>query len=108
MKVLSKDYDLHEKLKTSKGEKLFGRLAECLREFIQEKKLDTTQLLLAFTFPFAVDQESLTKGELMNWSKGFNCSGVIGEDVVLLLKDSLRKARLDNIEVHDIIMSIDN
>ena len=96
------EYDLHEKLKTSNGEKLFGRLAECLREFIQKEKLEETQLLLAFTFPFAVDQESLTKGELINWSKGFSCSGVKGEDVVLLLKDSLGKAGLGNIEVHSV------
>ena len=102
MEVSSKEYDLHEKLKTSNGEKLFGRLAECLREFIQKEKLEETQLLLAFTFPFAVDQESLTKGELINWSKGFSCSGVVGEDVVQLLKDSFRKAGLGNIEVHSV------
>ena len=106
MEVSSKEYGLHEELKTSKGEKLFGRLAECLRDFIQEEKLEKTQLSLAFTFPFAVDQESLTKGKLINWSKGFSCSGVIGEDVVQLLKGSLRNAGLDNLEVHGIIMSI--
>ena len=101
VEVFSKEYELSDKLKTSKskGEKLFDRLAEALKQFVQEKKLESTQLLLAFTFPFAVDQESLTKGKLVNWSKGFNCPGVVGEDVVVLLQDSLKKIDLKNIEV---------
>ena len=99
-------FELSDKLKTgkSKGEKLFDRLAECLKEFLQEKQLEATQLQLAFTFPFAVDQESLTKGKLVSWNKGFNCSGVVGEDVVVLLEDSLKKLDLKNIEVSIIIL----
>ena len=101
IEVLPKAYKLEGKLKTGKGEKLFDYLAVCLRKFIQEKELEKTQLLLAFTFPFAVDQKSLTRGELLNWSKGFNCSGVIGVDVVVLLKDALQKAELNNVEVNN-------
>ena len=33
----------------------------------------------------------LTKGILIRWTKGFNCEGVVGEDVVALLKTSLEK-----------------
>ncbi len=49
------------------------------------------QLPLGFTFSFPLKQLGLTKGLLQQWTKGFNCSGVVGEDVVRMLKDALNR-----------------
>jgi hexokinase len=40
-------------------------------------------------------QEALDVGRLVNWTKSFNCSGVIGEDVVKMLNAALRKQGVD-------------
>lgn len=49
------------------------------------------KLPLGFTFSFPLTQLGLTKGMLARWTKGFNCSGVVGEDVVQLLKDAIAR-----------------
>ena len=36
-------------------------------------------------------QLGLTKGILERWTKGFNCAGVVGEDVVRLLKEAIAR-----------------
>lgn len=33
-------------------------------------------------------------GRLLNWSKGFNCPGVVGKDVVKLLQDAICRRRV--------------
>lgn len=49
------------------------------------------RLPLGFTFSFPLQQLGLTKGLLVRWTKGFNCTGVIDQDVVQLLKDALAR-----------------
>lgn len=51
---------------------------------------------LGFTFSFPCKQEGLTSARLVNWTKGFKCTGVEGEDVVELLKNALRKRNVIN------------
>ena len=48
---------------------------------------------------FPCKQEGLAVGRLTNWTKGFKCSGVEGEDVVSLLKQALQRRGGVNIEV---------
>jgi hexokinase len=49
------------------------------------------KLPLGFTFSFPCKQEGLTKARLVSWTKGFNCSGVEGEDVVQLLREAIKR-----------------
>lgn len=58
---------------------------------LQEHAVFEERLPLGFTFSFPLVQLGLTKGLLVRWTKGFNCSGVVGEDVVQLLKDSIAR-----------------
>lgn len=53
--------------------------------------------LLAFTFSFPCKQSSLSQATLVSWTKGFSCTGVVGNDVVLLLQQAVnrRKVRAD-------------
>lgn len=57
----------------------------------QEHSVYAERLPLGFTFSFPLLQLGLTKGLLVRWTKGFNCSGVVGEDVVQLLKDAIAR-----------------
>ena len=40
---------------------------------------------MGFTFSFPVLQTRINAGSLVEWTKGFSCPGVVGEDVVMLL-----------------------
>lgn len=76
---------------------LFDHIAKCLAEFIKKYNLDNKNALpLGFTFSFPLRQVGLTKGYLNSWTKGFNCSGVVNEDVVRLLKEAIRRRKVKN------------
>lgn len=42
-----------------------------------------------FTFSFPMKQHSISSGELITWTKSFNCSGLEGVDVAALLERCL-------------------
>ncbi|KAL7643738.1 UNVERIFIED_CONTAM: hypothetical protein RMT77_005744 [Armadillidium vulgare] len=73
------------------GVGLFDHIAACLASFIKHRELHKELLPLGFTFSFPCKQEGLTKARLACWTKGFKCSGVVGNDVVELLKEALAR-----------------
>lgn len=109
----SKIYAIPQNIMLGHGMQLFDHIAECLANFMkvcarllnfttssrwyilvfipQEHSVYSERLPLGFTFSFPLQQLGLTKGLLARWTKGFNCSGVIGEDVVQLLKDAIAR-----------------
>ena len=44
---------------------------------------------LGFTFSFPCHQSGLENAFLLRWTKGFNCEGVIGENVIDLLQNAI-------------------
>ena len=46
---------------------------------------------LGFTFSFPCTQKGLASATLVTWTKGFDCDGVVGEDVVKLLQDAINR-----------------
>ncbi len=48
--------------------------------------------MLGFCFSFAVQQTGLASGRLLDWTKGFSCSGCIGNDPVAMLSAALERA----------------
>ena len=49
------------------------------------------ELPLGFTFSFPCRQEGLAKATLVQWTKGFTCSGVEGDDVCRLLREAIAR-----------------
>jgi len=82
IQITSKSYDFPSTLMTGTGKALFDFLAECLAEFCKENGLENDNLPLGFTFSFPLQQQGLSKGILVAWTKGFNCEGVVGKNVV--------------------------
>lgn len=86
----SKTYEIPEKLLVGPGEDLFDHIAECLAKFMKTIAVKPDENLpLGFTFSFPVIQNGLVKGNLVAWTKGFNCHGVVGRDVVELLREAI-------------------
>jgi hexokinase len=81
------------------GEELFDHIADCLRDFVVDRELQGEVLPLGFTFSFPCEQEGLAKARLVKWTKGFNCAGVEGEDVVRLLQEAIGRRSDIKIEV---------
>ncbi|XP_031163929.2 hexokinase-2-like [Sander lucioperca] len=73
------------------GEQLFDHIAACLGDFLISQNLKGQTLPLGFTFSFPCEQKEIDKSILIRWTKGFNCSGVEGKDVVKLLKEAIRR-----------------
>ncbi|XP_029303983.1 hexokinase-2-like isoform X2 [Cottoperca gobio] len=73
------------------GEQLFDHIAACLNDFLVSQNLKGQTLPLGFTFSFPCEQKEIDKSILIRWTKGFNCSGVVGKDVVLLLKEAINR-----------------
>ncbi|XP_038161004.1 hexokinase-4-like [Cyprinodon tularosa] len=91
LKMDSQICAIPQEIMLGSGEKLFDHIAACLGEFLGSQKLKGKTLPLGFTFSFPCEQKEIDKSILIRWTKGFNCSGVEGEDVVKLLKDAIRK-----------------
>lgn len=87
----SKIFAIPQHIMLGSGEQLFDHIAECLAKFMKEEKVLDEALPLGFTFSFPLEQVGLTKGILKTWTKGFNCSGVVGNDVVKLLEDAVQR-----------------
>ncbi|KAL7670067.1 hypothetical protein ACOME3_005005 [Neoechinorhynchus agilis] len=76
----------------SEGTELFDYLASSLANFMKTRKLSGVQgppIPCGFTFSFPCDQKSLDSAELISWTKGFTCDGVVGEDVVRMMQEAI-------------------
>lgn len=49
------------------------------------------RLPLGFTFSYPVQQDSVDRGCLVTWTKGFDIKGVEGQDVVIQLGEAIGK-----------------
>lgn len=99
-KSLSQSFTLDRKYLTGRGEELFDFIADCVKDFLNNKNLSGTENLdLGFTFSFPVEQTAVASGRLLRWTKGFSARGVIGEDVVKLLDEALARADVNNVKV---------
>ncbi|NXQ12242.1 HXK3 protein, partial [Peucedramus taeniatus] len=97
--MMYKIYDMPEGIMQGSGEALFDFIAQCVSQFLAETISPDTSgselyLPLGFVFPFTCRQTQLDKAELLSWSKGFNCSGVVGKDVVELLQSAIDKQEM--------------
>ena len=85
-KMESQVFNISQSIMLGSGEQLFDFVAQCLASFIQKRNLSEETLPLGFTFSFPLIQEGLAVGRLAQWTKGFKCSSVEGNDVVELLR----------------------
>lgn len=70
---------------------LFDHIAECIHKFMSNHDLLKEKIPLGFTFSFPCKQIGLNHAILTQWTKGFKCEGVEGEDVVRLLHEAIKR-----------------
>lgn len=101
--VQVKHYHISDELRLGPGIDLFDYLAECMCDFLQTKGLKGQSIPLGFTFSFPMAHHSLKTGVLVNWTKSFNCSDVIGRDAVQLLNEALHRKGCCDVSVHAVL-----
>ena len=84
-----------DKIRDTHQEVLFDYIAESVIRFANKHGIDAT-LPLGFTFSFPVNQLSLTSGTLVRWTKDFDVEGAVGEDVVQLLVQALKRKNVSS------------
>ncbi|XP_055922474.1 hexokinase-1-like [Eupeodes corollae] len=93
-------YHITDESRTGCGDALFDYLAQCVDDFAKQNGLsDDRTYCMGFTFSFPMHQHSLNSGSLVTWTKSFNCTSVVGMDVVEKLRKSLIKCNRHNIEI---------
>lgn len=98
VEMKNKIYSIADELMVGPGYKLFDHIADCIANFMADHELNGKQIPLGFTFSFPCHQEGLAVGRLARWTKGFNCDGVVGEDVVTLLQQAIKRRGDINVE----------
>lgn len=93
IKVKSKVFLIPQSIMTGTGIQLFDHIATCLANFMKAEQLcsPTKTYPLGFTFSFPCNQKGLASATLAKWTKGFDCDGVVGEDVVKMLQDAINR-----------------
>ncbi|XP_022656282.1 hexokinase-2-like [Varroa jacobsoni] len=94
-----KYHSVPESTRLGPGEHLFDFLASCIDDFLVEKELREKRLNLGFCFSFPMTQKALNKGILVSWTKSFNCTGVVGNDAVQMLKEALNRKGVTSVNV---------
>ncbi|KAM5299995.1 hexokinase-3 isoform 2-T2 [Ctenodactylus gundi] len=95
----SKEFVIPQEVVLGTGQQLFDFAACCLSEFLDAHPVGNQDLQLGFNFSFPCHQTGLDKSTLISWTKGFQCSGVEGQDVVKLLRDAIHRQGAYNIDV---------
>lgn len=90
-----KHYHINDALRLGPGEDLFNFLADCVQDFLVSQSIEKETFSLGFTFSFPMRQHSISSGELITWTKSFNCGGMDGVDVAALLQRCLSARSLD-------------
>ncbi|XP_038135845.1 hexokinase-2 isoform X2 [Cyprinodon tularosa] len=86
-----KIYSIDQDTMQGTGEELFDHIVYCIADFLDYMGMRGASLPLGFTFSFPCDQTKLDEGILLKWTKGFKASGCEGKDVVMLLKEAVRR-----------------
>eukprot|EP00798_Chlamydomonas_sp_ICE-L_P007476 gene7476-621_t len=106
-KVVSEDsttVSIPKDIYTGPGLGLFDFFASTVKAFIDRHTEGSKELkeppTIGFCWSFPLKQTSVNEGILMDWTKGFTCTGVVGNDPVKLLSEALERAgRPCNIKV---------
>ncbi|QSZ33641.1 hypothetical protein DSL72_005209 [Monilinia vaccinii-corymbosi] len=91
--IIQSKYRMPEELKTGDSEELWEYVADCLQQFVQSHHHEENlgKLNLGFTFSYPATQNYIDEGILQRWTKGFDISGVEGENVVPMFEAALAK-----------------
>ncbi|XP_043925231.1 hexokinase-3 [Protopterus annectens] len=103
VKMVNQIYSIPESLMQGSGTKLFDHIVDCIIDFVKKQGKMGCRLPLGFTFSFPCRQTGLDKGILITWTKGFNATECEGKDVVMLLREAIKRKQGVELDVVAIV-----
>ncbi|ORX83754.1 hexokinase 1 [Basidiobolus meristosporus CBS 931.73] len=103
--VNMKKYPISNEIRKGTGDKLFDWIADCTEDLLNDVTLNvgTANLHMGVTFSFALEQTAIDRGIVAKMGKGFDLTGVTGNDLKDLLEAGFQRKGLNNIIVSAII-----
>jgi len=97
-------FALEKKHINGTAEVFFDFIADSVKTFIKKYKISgAAELDLGFTFSFPIKQTGIASGILICWNKGFKARGVVGNDVVKLMKEAFIRKGVGNIKISALV-----
>jgi hexokinase len=101
--IIQSKYQIPPELKTGEADELWEYIADCLYWFIEHHhgspaKMD--KIPLGFTFSYPATQNYIDQGILQRWTKGFDISGVEGQNVVPMFEAALARRVSIMVDAH--------
>ncbi|XP_054892320.1 hexokinase HKDC1 isoform X2 [Poeciliopsis prolifica] len=90
-RLYHKIYTIPLEIMQGTGEELFDHLAQCVCDFLDYMGLKKVRLPAGFTFSFPCQQSGIDTGTLVSWTKGFKATDCVGEDVVSMLREAIKR-----------------
>ncbi|XP_062957835.1 hexokinase-1 [Cynocephalus volans] len=95
----NKIYAIPIEIMQGTGEELFDHIVSCISDFLDYMGIKGPRMPLGFTFSFPCKQTSLDAGILVTWTKGFKATDCVGNDVVTLLRDAVKRREEFDLDV---------
>ncbi|XP_008585907.1 PREDICTED: hexokinase-1 [Galeopterus variegatus] len=95
----NKIYAIPIEIMQGTGEELFDHIVSCISDFLDYMGIKGPRMPLGFTFSFPCKQTSLDAGILITWTKGFKATDCVGNDVVTLLRDAVKRREEFDLDV---------
>ncbi|KAG2414123.1 hypothetical protein HFD88_003314 [Aspergillus terreus] len=95
-RLTQEKFKLPPGIRDGSADELWEFIADCLNRFLEKYNMkdQSENLPVAFTFSYPVTQDNIRHGILQRWTKGFDVSGVEGNDVVEQLERTLQRKNL--------------
>ncbi|KII73390.1 Hexokinase-2 [Thelohanellus kitauei] len=91
----SYSFEVPSEVQTGTKDQLFGYIADRIAEGLENLGFrDVGVEFMGFTFSFPCHQRALNSGTLIRWTKGYSATGVEGEDVVTILRETCKEKGL--------------
>ncbi|MEQ2297362.1 putative hexokinase hkdc1, partial [Ameca splendens] len=90
-RLYHKIYTIPLEIMQGTGEELFDHLAQCVCDFLDYMGLKKARLPTGFTFSFPCEQSGIDTGTLVSWTKGFKATDCVGQDVVSMLREAIKR-----------------
>ncbi|HPM43397.1 MAG TPA: hypothetical protein PLV52_06165, partial [Candidatus Omnitrophota bacterium] len=86
--------------KTGTKEELFDFIANAVWSYFMENDIDMSgEIRMGLSWSFPVELTGIASARHKEWTKGWNVSGVVGEDVVGLMHAAFKRAAIGNAKV---------
>ena len=86
--------------KTGTQEELFDFITNTVRSYLTENSIDTSeQIRMGLSWSFPVDLSGIASARHKEWTKGWDVSGVVGEDIVALMHAAFKRGAIGSAKI---------